>query len=370
MILLSLIITLLYAFLLLSFIIGFDKVSRFKLKKTELKTNFSIIIPFRNEAENLPQLLDSLNNLDYPKELFEILMVDDESEDKSVEIIKKISIRVSILNNNRTSNSPKKDAITTAILKAKHSWIVTTDADCILPKKWLQNLNAFILGNKVEMVCGPVNYIQPKNFLERFQQLELMSLMSATIGGFGLQKPFMCNGANLAYSKALYEELNGFQGNNNIASGDDIFLLEKALNHDKSKVAFLKAQDSIVLTKPASSFKQMVQQRIRWASKSTHYKNGFGKLSGFLIFLMNALILILFVLSIFKLVDFFILLYFFTAKFLLDLFLMLKMATFFNNKKLIYSYPLCSLLYPFFSVFIVVNSVFTSYEWKGRHFRK
>ena len=141
MILLSFVITLLYAVILLSLILGFDNVPVFKNKNEDPKIAFSIVIPFRNEARNLPFLLDSLSHLDYPNSLFEVLLVDDDSEDESCEIIeafrKDNSIQIRFLKNERISISPKKDAITTAIKEAQHPWIITTDADCEVPKLWL-----------------------------------------------------------------------------------------------------------------------------------------------------------------------------------------------------------------------------------------
>lgn len=374
MILPCLIISLLYALLILAFIWGFGRVPRFSLKDSNPKTTFSIIIPFRNEANNLPQLLDSIYHLKYPTTLFEVLLVNDESDDRSVEIItgflKKHPVKFTVLDTERLTNSPKKDAITTAIKNAKHNWILTTDADCILPKHWLLYYDSFIQENNVHMVCAPVNYYDQNSFLARFQQLELFSLMGATIGGFGLNKPFMCNGANLGYTKTFFTQANGFSGNTHIASGDDMFLLEKALKHNSQKVKFLKSRGACVLTKCAPDFKSAIQQRIRWASKTAHYKNSFGKLAGFVIFLMNALVLSLLTLSLLNFVPFKILLYCFIAKFYLDLWLILKCATFFKSTNVLSAYFFSSILYPFFSVFVVISAVFASYEWKGRHFRK
>ena len=129
-----------YSILIFSLTIGFKKVDEFNKISKNNSTSFSVVIPFRNEAENLPNLLESIAALKYPKELVEFILVDDDSSDNSVSIIddflnNRMTIRV--INNKRTSNSPKKDAITTAISIAKNNWIVTTDADCIVPENWL-----------------------------------------------------------------------------------------------------------------------------------------------------------------------------------------------------------------------------------------
>ena len=241
------IITILYLLLIGSFIIGFDKVKIYQIEDTPAKTRFSIAIPFRNEVENLPLLLKSIGALNYPKHLFEILLIDDESTDKSVKIIEQFkndndSLNISILSNVRVSKSPKKDAITFAINKAQNEWIITTDADCELPKYWLDGFDSFIQKHDTNFIIAPVTYQKIDSFLKRFQLLDFLSLQGATIGGFGIRKPFLCNAANLAYKKSFFKTLNGFEGNSNIASGDDIFILEKAQKVSPESIHYLKSE--------------------------------------------------------------------------------------------------------------------------------
>ena len=231
--LIALFITLIYVAFIGSFVFGFDKVNEFILKDIPAKTKFTVVVPFRNEAERLPFLLKSLMELNYPKDKFEVLFVDDDSDDDSVKLIEKFlkdfGNGSKIIQNNRQTNAPKKDAISTAIKLAKHEWIITTDADCIFPKYWLDTFDCFIQSCDVKCVVAPVSYANCDSFFERFQALDFLSLQGVTIGGFGIHKPFLCNGANLAYTQKLFEAVNGFDGNAQIGSGDDIFLLEKAL---------------------------------------------------------------------------------------------------------------------------------------------
>jgi len=379
MILIIALITFFYCILIIGFIIGFDKVEVFNEHDSIEKTKFSIIIPFRNEAENLSGLLQSLSKLNYQQILFEILFVDDASEDNSVEIIntfinqqqlESTQIDIKILKNKRTSNSPKKEAITTAIHFSKHEWIITTDADCVVPKLWLKTLDLFIQTNKPKMIIAPVTYTVNNSFFEHFQLLDFLSLQSATIAGFGIKNPFMCNGANLSYRKDFFTSLNGFVGNAKIASGDDIFLMEKALNNDFKKVMYLKSKNALITTKPQSSFRDLIQQRLRWAAKTTSYENTFGKFVGLTILAMNTAIntsLFLFIIGVLKF-EFLILLV--TLKFFLDLVLIHKSARFFNQKVNLLFYFISSLLYPFFSVYIAVRSMFFGFKWKDRNFKK
>jgi len=374
MILFSLITTILYAFFIISLIIGFNRVPFFFNVDNNYKTKFTIIIPFRNEAKNLTDLLTSIQGLNYPKSLYEIIFVNDHSEDRSTamifEALKKSSIIFQIIENNRISNSPKKDALTMAINKAHYNWIITTDADCKLPEFWLATFDAFIQKNEVSFIAGPVSYYHNNSFLQRFQALDFMSLIGTTIGGFGIQKPFLCNGANLAYRKTFFALLQGFKGNDNLASGDDVFLLEKAFKTKPNQVKFLKSTHAIVLTKPEITIANLISQRVRWASKTSKFNTLFAKFIGLTVLMMNILVISTFMLSFFELFSIVYFSFLFLIKISIDFILLFKTSQFFNNKKLLHSYLVTSILYPFFTVHIAVKALFFSYQWKGRRFSK
>ncbi|WP_370513814.1 glycosyltransferase [Flavobacterium sp. LMO8] len=338
----------------------------FAKKEFTPKTSFTIVVPFRNEKENLPNLLHSISLLNYPKELVEVILVDDDSEE--VFSVQDLVFSLKVIKNERKSNSPKKDAIETAIQVAKNDWIITTDADCLVQKDWLTIYDQYIQENEVEMIASSVCYVPKSGFLSAFQNLDFLSLQGATIGSFGIGKPFMCNGANFAYSKHFFKELNGFQGNETIASGDDVFLLQKAVSVAPKKVGFLLAKESIVATKPVETWSELFQQRVRWASKSTGYSSVYGKLLALVVFGGNLAWILSFILWLTSLLDQNIFMLFVALKFLIDFILIYKTANFFESKL---QYVLASsLLYPFFSVSVAVYSLFGKYSWKGRNFRK
>lgn len=371
-------ITLLYVALIGSFIYGFDKVEDFELSDILPKQKFSIVIPFRNEAEHLPTLLTSIMGLNYPKHMFELIFINDDSEDKSeiliADFFDKISgknaIDFKIIQNIRTSKSPKKDAITLAIHQAKNIWIVTTDADCVLPKFWLDAFDAFIQSHDVNAIAAPVCYTKFSSFLNRFQTLDVLSLQGATIGGFGMKKPFLCNGANFAYKKSTFKTVNGFEGNNHISSGDDLFLLEKLLNQEPTKVNYLKNARAVVTTAPQTNLKTLISQRVRWAAKTNHYNNGFGKVTALIVFAMNGALVCLPLLCLAGIISLKTLAYLYLIKMAIDFLLLFKMARFLDQESVLVSYIFSSLLYPFFSVYVALISIFTGYKWKGRHYKK
>ncbi|MDG4715917.1 glycosyltransferase family 2 protein [Winogradskyella marincola] len=371
--------TLIYLFLIGSFIYGFDKVEVFKISDLKPKTKFSVIVPFRNETENLPKLLASILQLNYPKSMFEIILVNDDSEDVSVEVINnflqkrpfdcaKCDIR--IIQNKRVTNSPKKDAINTAINIAQHDWIITTDADCTLPKYWLDTFDEFIQTNQPNCIVAPVSYSDSNSFLKRFQALDLLSLQGATIGGFGIKLPFLSNGANLAYRKPTFQSVNGFNGNDDIASGDDIFLLEKLKKADSKKVLYLKSNQAIVSTKPVINLSALIQQRLRWASKTSRNPNWFSKLVGLIVFLGNLACIAMLPILFLGYLKPRIAIALVVIKFSIDFLLIFKIARFFKQENVLFSYVWSCIIYPFFSVYIAVLSLFKPYQWKGRTFKK
>lgn len=363
-----------YVVFILQLIFGFDKVKSFVRTNEKPKTKFSIVVPFRNEEKNLPKLLRSISNLNYPKDLFEIIMVDDFSTDASERVYIKWRmenglIETTLLENLRLSNSPKKDAISRAIPILKHEWVVTTDADCIVNKNWLLTLDNFIQKNNAEMVVGAVVYKTKNNWFHQFQQLDLLSLQGTTIGSFGIGKPFMCNGANFAYTKKLFNEIGGFGGNNKMASGDDVFLLQKALKNHAEKVHYLKNTDTIVKTKPENDLYKLFMQRVRWASKTTGYSGYYSKSLAVVVLAMNLSLVIGLYLLISNSLNWKTLLIVFSVKYFVDYLLLLKSNQYLRKGKFIF--PLASsLVYPFFCSLVGIYSLFGSFTWKGRSFKK
>ncbi len=286
-----------YSFLILQLVFGFEKIKTFSPDDKLPKTAFTIIVPFRNEEKNLPRLLESFSNLDYPHHLIEIIMVDDFSKDKSERVyinwrMQNNDIDTTLLENLKLTNSPKKDAISRAMPIAKHDWIITTDADCVVKRNWLKVIDNYIQNHDVEMIASSVIYKTKNNWFHIFQQLDMLSLQGTTIGSFGIQKPFMCNGANFIYTKRLFNELGGFSGNDKISSGDDVFLLQKTVIKYPGKVHYLKNNQATVKTKPENDLFKFFMQRVRWAAKTTGYKSGYAQFLAIIVFLMN-LILVL-----------------------------------------------------------------------------
>lgn len=368
-----------YLILMIALIYGWQQIPEFSPDFSPAETGFSIIIPFRNEAENLPVLLKSLSELQYPFEKFEVLLVDDASEDGSVKICEEFKqnypqLSIKILENNRQSGSPKKDAISTAIEKAEFEYILTTDADCRVSKLWLQTFNDFIKRDHYSLIAAPVSLFPPPQQGKRpkpfraFEELDVLSLQAAGAGAFGFEQAFMCNGANLCYRKDAFLKVDGFSGNDKIASGDDVFLLQKFQSR-KYKVRFLKSREATVQTQSQKSFRALISQRIRWAAKAPAYKSLFSKFAGAIVFLMNAGLLVGAVLALMEIWPYYPVLIIFLLKFNVDFALLYLSAKFFKREDVLRSFFWSSLAYPFFSTYVALKSLVSGYEWKGRKFR-
>ncbi len=347
-----------YAVFVLWLIWGIVKTQTFQIERSfKPQTTFSIIIPFKNEVQNLGALYHSLQKLDYPNDLFEVLMINDHSTDASTDMVRRFN-EVKLLTN---TGQGKKKALQTGILQSKFSWIVTTDADTVLPENWLKILDAFIQQYKPKMVLGLVNFFDDSRFITQFQQIEFLILQALTMAGLKAGKPFLANGANLAFTKEVFEQVGGYKGNAHIASGDDVFLLEKIHRKYPDKICFLKSQQAIVQTHAMSSWRHLWQQKIRWAAKTKHIKNTLAWLSGLLI--LSVQLTVLWAFWHYKPYAWFI-----AGKLFLDALLLVVVNRFYKARIHPIYFILSFLWYPFYFIVTALGAYRGKYIWKGQSY--
>jgi cellulose synthase/poly-beta-1,6-N-acetylglucosamine synthase-like glycosyltransferase len=335
----------------------------------------SVIIPARNEEKNITQVLQCLQNQNYPKTRFEIIVADDHSDDATVQLA--ASFGLDNLRVIELSKIPgkryKKAAITEAVKQAKGDIIITTDADCTMGAGWLSSYVSFFGQNKAALVSGPVlfNWDEKKhspitNFFLKIQQLEFAGLVG--IGGAALQLKFpnMCNGANMSYRKEVFNEVGGYLGNDNLLSGDDEFLMHKVFNLYPQQVHFLKNADAVVKTPPSFSLGEFLGQRMRWVSKSTKYSDKRITAVLAMAYLFNLSILINYISAFFCPALLWVFLLQLAAKVGIEYLFYGLVLNFFNTK------PLQKLILPaqpFHIVYVLMIGIlgnFGSYNWKGR----
>jgi len=373
--LLGFLITLLYCGLILYYRTWLKKIPVFvKPKNYTPKTNFSIIIPARNEAENIANCLDCILNQSFPSEKFEVIVIDDHSTDETALIVnsycKKYEnvslISLQEITNGKLLNAYKKKAIEYAIGLAKHEWIITTDADCSMNNNWLNTYDAYIQSNNKVFVAASVMYYTEMSFLGLFQQADFMSLQGITAASVAANFHSMCNGANLAYEKKVFFEVNGFKGIDHIASGDDMLLMHKINKHNSNGIGYLYNEDSIVYTAPMPTLSTFLNQRIRWASKADKYedKRIFWVLA--FVYLYNAFLLFFPLTIIWLPENFKFWLCYLFIKTLTEITFMHLVAKYYNKMHILFIFPF---LQPFHILYTVVAGwlgKFGTYKWKDR----
>ena len=372
-----------YSALLVYYRKSWGSIPDFKVEaNSKLGTKISIIIPARNEEENIGYCLQSIIEQSYPAHLFEVLVVDDHSTDNTAAIIKSYAsnnVKLISLKDYLSANeinSYKKKAIEISIQQSNGELIVTTDADCIFPKNWLTTIASFYESKRPAFIVMPVLISYGKKMIEVFQSLDFMTLQGIT--GASVHKKFhsMCNGANLAYTKEAFIAVNGFKGIDNIASGDDMLLMHKIYNQFPNNIEYLKSREVIVTTNPVSTIQQFFNQRIRWASKADQFDDKRIFIVLIIVYFLNVLMIVLPIVALISsrsisIINIQLSMFNFYASLLLiktifELFFLYPVAKFFNQTKLLWWFPIAQ---PFHIVYTVIAGwlgKFGKYTWKER----
>ena len=357
----------LYVGMIISFYYGWKKIEPFHLEVGAKNLTVSIVGAVRNEEENINSLIKNLKSQDYNSTLFDIIIIDDHSIDNTLEILKNEKIKCSNLKISSLEKGVigKKQAILKGVKLSSSDIILTTDADCKFSNSWISNMVNKFSNIDVNLISGPVAYHLEDTIFAKMQSLEFLSLVGSGAACIGLNKPIFCNAANMAYRRHVFLEVNDYK-NNNVFSGDDVFLLHKIKNKYNGSILFLKSFESIVYTSPQSNIKDFINQRIRWASKSNSYKDFDSIVVAFLVFLVNLSLVMLLLLSPFSFFYFKYFILFFLIKLFCDYIFLKPILGFFKKNDLIkLIFPL-QIIYPFYITFITVLSNLFSFNWKGR----
>lgn len=366
--------TLLYGILMAIYRIGWERQPWFIVPASyKPSTSISVVIPARNEEGNIGACIEAILNQNYPRELLEIVVVDDHSTDDTAKVIKSYSAdSVNYINlaehitEEDIVSAYKKRALGVGIGKSKGELIITTDADCISKKEWLKHVAAIYQEKKPVMIVAPVDFIYDSSLVQIFQSLDFMTLQGVTVSTFQMNMGNMCNGANLAFRKEAYYEVRGYEGIDHIASGDDYLLMMKLKNRYDNGIEYLKARQAIVATPPQPDWKSFFRQRIRWASKSGKYDDN--KLTSVLAFtyLYNLSILMLLVNCFFNPENWIGLIGVLVLKTAFELFYLIPVASFYDKQKQIFMLPLLQLVHIGYIVIAGFLGFFGVYTWKGR----
>lgn len=331
------------------------------------QTTVTLIIAARNEADNIKDCLEAVLAQTYPTTLLEVLVVNDHSEDETAGIVNSFQEKHLHLLHLPEAKTGKKQAIQMAIEQSKGHLIVTTDADCVMKKDWLKYLVSYYEEYQPKLIAAPVSFHQENSIFELFQTLDFMGMMA--VAGAGIKGKFMnlCNGANLAYQRTAFEAVNGFEGIDHLASGDDMLLMQKIDAKYPTQIAYLKNRQAQTLTQPKPTVKTFLQQRIRWASKSSAYTNWQTLAILAIVWILCFSMFIDLILIPYDYLFLFWFLFKFIAKGFADFFFLGMMTLFFDRPKLMRAF-IPSLFFHWWYIVVVglLGKISKRYEWKGR----
>lgn len=365
----SLLLTCLYVAVVIYLIKGWANLKQPKHNNTNFTTKVTVMVAARNEEERMHYTIEDILAQDYPKQLTEIIIVDDHSTDRTSEIISSYAdkgVKLLQLNEAEPLNSYKKKAIAKAIGISTGDLMVATDADCRMGSKWLSSIVGFYETEQPVMVSSPVAYFEEKSLFERMQTLEFSFLIGIGAAFIGNKRASTCNGANFAYRKDVFYEVGGFTGIDELASGDDELLLQKVAVSYPGRIGFLKLREAIVYTHAKSTLKGFLQQRRRWASKSTKYKDKKIVALAVGMWLFNVSLIANLALSFYDSFFFNLVLVQFLLKTLFEIIFLVPVMSFFKRVGLLTLLPVLSPLHAIYMVYIGLIGNSKKYIWKGR----
>ncbi|MBE6343647.1 MAG: glycosyltransferase [Lentimicrobiaceae bacterium] len=356
-----LIFTALYLICIAAFTFGlFNLKERFHSINKNNLIKVSVLIAARNEEKNIEKLLESLKKQSFPKELFEVIIVNDHSIDNTDEIIndfinKNKELDVKLLKAEKTG---KKHAISQALHTAINELVIVTDADCVLNDLWIESIVGFYQEEKCKMILAPVLLSPAENLFEKMQVLEHLSLIGSTAGSASIGFPVMCNGANMAYERKAALEVERFRKDFDIPSGDDMFLLEQFVKcYGHNNVKFLLSKSAVVKTKTCKTIKDFFRQRRRWVSKTKSYTSWKVIVTALIVLFFNLSIISLFVSAFFVPALWSIYILLTLLKFFIDFPLLKNITNFMNQGSLLKWVLPLEIIYPFYAVFTALSGI-------------
>jgi cellulose synthase/poly-beta-1,6-N-acetylglucosamine synthase-like glycosyltransferase len=353
-----------------------------------LRTHITVLVPARNEEKNIRTCLASLSRQSYPGELYDVIVIDDHSTDRTAGLVKEFAVTAPFpltcltLSDHTGIRAHKKFAIETGVLAAQGDLIVTTDADCWFDPDWLATIASYHGATGAKFIAAPVRIAYDRiapdrighslrhSFLFLLQTLDFITLQGITAASVFKRFHSMCNGANLAYDKKAFGEVEGFKGIDNIPSGDDMLLMHKIYKKYPDKVFFLKSRSAIVSTRPERTWQGFVNQRIRWASKAGNYDDRRIFRVLLLVYMINLLFPALLLASWWNSWYLWVLLLLGTVKTFIEYPFVRSVARFFGQQRLMVYFPALQPFHIAYTVIIGWLGQFGSYRWKDRKINK
>lgn len=358
----------LYAILMVVLLGGWVRIRRQKMPtRAGTLPTVSIVVAVRNESENIDTLVYSLTNMAFPKDRFEVIIVNDHSTDTTAEQATKslVGIENAKLLMLPDGKGGKKAALQFGIAEARFEIIATTDADCTLSKNWLTCVASYFNAPETKMLIGPVRLQGSDAFFGDLQVAEFIGITGTTAAAVGLGHPIMCNGANLAFRKETFTAVGGYDDNMAVASGDDEFLMRRIFQRYPDGIRFLNYYEAVVSTGAQKDVGQFLQQRIRWAGKWKHNNDTVARLVAVFILASQLSFLGLVIMNSFSPSIS-------MATLLIKIFLegvfVYWVGRFLDHRLHVFTFIVLQIIYPVYVVFVGLYSLVAPYRWKGRNY--
>ncbi len=355
-----------YVLLILVFWLGWEK-SQPSVETNDNLLSVSIIIPVRNEAKNIGNLLADIGKQTYPKHLLEVIVVDDHSTDATNDevsaFIKKSSNNLRLIS--MSDEQGKKSAIKKAVGVAANEIILTTDGDCRANPAWVATMAACFTRPKIQLVSGPVRMNPQTSMWQRIQAIEFSSLISAGAATISLGWPTMANGANLAFRKTVFVKYND-ASNNSTSSGDDVFLLHNISRDFTKAIVFCRERRAIIDTETSNAIGTFYSQRQRWAGKWQFYHDIPTILLALFVFLVNLTIVSIPILVILKMLSIVLAANLLVVKFVFEFLFLREVQKFFKTRFLLHEFIILAFIYPVYVTIMALSGLIGKYKWKDR----
>ena len=370
----AVLLSLLYALLILYYRDGWLRLPEYRPDNTLTPiTKVSILIPARNEEANIGPLLKDIMAQYYPPELMEVIVIDDHSTDRTADITSSFKgvtcISLSDFTEGKFLNAYKKKAIEIAIQQSNGELIITTDADCRMCQYWVRSIVRYYETYRHQLIASPVLFTTDNSWFQTFQSIDFTAMQGITGALSATHSGTMCNGANLAYTRKAFNAVNGFNGIDDIASGDDMLLMHKIEQRFPRKTSYLKCKDAIVYTSPMPTLKTFLQQRTRWASKANTFEDKRITAVLAIVYLFNLLFPVLLIASFFNNQSISAFIFLWLLKTALEVSLLLPVSAFFHKKKELTYFALLQFIHIPYVLYAGLRGQTGTYEWKGRQVR-
>ncbi len=385
--------TLGYAFLIGRFALGFRRVRPVRHRSPEPPLPFvSVVVPARDEAAVIGGCVEAILANDYPRDRFEVIVADDLSTDDTPEVVQRFQARfnresvhalpdgaqeeamerlrlIRMEENLDEVRAHKKRAIEKAVATARGEIILTTDADCLVQESWIRTMIAFFTP-ETAFVSGAVLYRTNRSFFEEVQALDFLGLVAVGAGAIGSGRPNLCNGANAAYRRDVFQDLGGYAGLDHLTSGDDELLMQRIAYDTDWQVRFCADRRAVVTTRPSPTLRAFIEQRRRWASKGAHYPHTHLVAQNALVYFFYLILLADLVAALFVPGLWMPVLAAFGLKMIVEAFLIAPACRHFRRMRLLrYFFPAQLLQLPYIVILGAVGAL-GGYEWKGRRIER